>query len=59
VQQIGEIEVKTDAKLGTHKRGVAETASGASGDNRESGDNRLEKRQTLLKKPLRKLVQAK
>jgi len=48
VQQAGPMEVKADAQLGVHQRGVAQTATRASEVARKSGDSRLEKRPTLL-----------
>ena len=42
------MEVKADAKLGAHQRGVAEPAEGESEVARKNGDSRLEKRTTLL-----------
>jgi hypothetical protein len=42
------MEVKADAQLGAHQRGVAESAKGASDNARKSSDGRLEKRTTLL-----------
>ena len=42
------MEVKANAQLGAHQRGVAESAKGAPEVARKSGDDRLEKRTTLL-----------
>jgi hypothetical protein len=41
------MEVKADAQLGAHQRGVAEPAAGASEVARKRGGSRLEKRTTL------------
>ena len=48
MQQTGAMEVKANAQLGAHQRGVAESAKGAPEVARKSGDDRLEKRTTLL-----------
>ncbi len=48
VQQARPLEVKTDAQLGAHQRGVAKPAARACGVARKNGDGRLEKRTTLL-----------
>ncbi len=42
------MEVKADAQLGSHQRGVAQPAAGASEVARKRGGSRLEKRTTFL-----------
>ncbi len=56
MQQAGPLEVKANAQLGAHQRGVAEPAKGACESARKSGDGRLEKRTTLLTNTGRKWV---
>lgn len=48
MQQAGPLEVKADAQLGAHQRGVAKPTARACGVARKNGDGRLEKRTTLL-----------
>ena len=48
MHKAGPLEVKTDAQLGSHQRGVAEPAKEESEVARKSGGSRLEKRTTLL-----------
>ncbi len=48
MQQADPIEVKADALLGAHQRGLAKPAAEASEVARKFGGNRLEKRTILL-----------
>lgn len=50
VQQSGSMEVKANAQLGPHQRGVAEPDKGVSEDARKRGSDGLEKRTTSLTK---------